>query len=67
MEQELISRRKDTVVLELEWVLRAFYRFETAKVIQVIKHLLGLPSVNVEEAERIAAALACCAATICPC
>lgn len=46
-----------TVVLELEWVLRAFYRFKAVKVIQVMEHLLGLPSVNVEEAERIAAAL----------
>jgi predicted nucleic-acid-binding protein len=46
-----------TVVLELEWVLRAFYRFDTAQVIQVMTHLLGLPNVNVEEVDRIAAAL----------
>ncbi|WP_296812196.1 type II toxin-antitoxin system VapC family toxin [Thiocapsa sp.] len=46
-----------TVFLELEWVLRAFYRFDAAQVIQVMKHLLGLPNVNVEEVDRIAAAL----------
>jgi len=44
-----------TVVLEFEWVLRAFYRFDTAQVIQVMTHLLGLP--NVEGMDRIAAAL----------
>lgn len=46
-----------TVVLELEWVLRAFYRFDAAQVIQVMTHLLGLPNVNVEEVDRITAAL----------
>ena len=46
-----------TVILELEWVLRAFYRFEPAQIIRVFEHLLGLPQVNTEEAERVAAAL----------
>jgi len=46
-----------TVILELEWVLRAFYRFDAARVIQVMEHLLGLPNVNVEEAGRVAQAL----------
>lgn len=46
-----------TVVLELEWVLRAFYRFEAANVIQVLEHLLGLANVNVEESSRVAKAL----------
>lgn len=46
-----------TVVLELEWVLRAFYRFEAADVIQVLEHLLGLANINVEESERIGKAL----------
>ena len=46
-----------TVVLELEWVLRAFYRFEPAKIVRVLEHLLGLGHVNTEESERIAAAL----------
>jgi predicted nucleic-acid-binding protein len=46
-----------TVTLELEWVLRAFYRFDAARVIQVMEHLLGLANVNVEEAGRVAQAL----------
>ena len=46
-----------TVTLELEWVLRAFYRFDAARVIQVVEHLLGLPNVNVEESSRVLAAL----------
>jgi predicted nucleic-acid-binding protein len=51
-----------TVVLELEWVLRAFYRFETAQIVRVLEHLLGLGHVNTEDSERIAAALPLAAA-----
>jgi predicted nucleic-acid-binding protein len=46
-----------TVTLELEWVLRAFYRFDADRVIQVMEHLVGLANVNVEEAKRVAHAL----------
>lgn len=46
-----------TVILELEWVLRAFYHFDAVRVIQVMEHLLGLANVNVEEAGRIVQAL----------
>lgn len=46
-----------TVVLELEWVLRAFYRFDATDVIRVFEHLLGLANVNVEESDRVAKAL----------
>ncbi|MGE5155749.1 MAG: type II toxin-antitoxin system VapC family toxin [Bdellovibrio bacteriovorus] len=46
-----------TVTLELEWVLRAFYRFDAARVIQVMEHLLGLVNVNVEESDRVVRAL----------
>ena len=46
-----------TVILELEWVLRAFYRFDATQVTRVFEHLLGLAHVNTEEAERVAAAL----------
>lgn len=53
-----------TVVLELEWVLRAFYRFETAQIVRVLEHLLGLGHVNTEESERIAAALPLAAAGV---
>jgi len=46
-----------TVILELEWVLRAFYRFEATDFVRVVKHLLGLPNVSVEEWSRITDAL----------
>jgi predicted nucleic-acid-binding protein len=47
-----------TVILELEWVLRAFYGFASKDFARVVKHLLGLPNVRVEEWPRIADALA---------
>jgi predicted nucleic-acid-binding protein len=46
-----------TVTLELEWVLRAFYRFAPGQIVGVFEHLLGLDQVNTEEADRIAIAL----------
>ena len=47
-----------TVILELEWVLRAFYGFAAKDFVRVVKHLLGLPNVSVEEWSRISDALA---------
>ena len=47
-----------TVVLELEWVLRAFYGFVANDFVRVVRHLLGLPNVSVEEWSRISDALA---------
>lgn len=47
-----------TVILELEWVLRAFYGFTAKDFVRVVKHLLGLPNVSVEEWPRVADALA---------
>jgi len=46
-----------TVILELEWVLRAFYGFSAEDFVRVIRHLLGLPNVSVEEWARVADAL----------
>jgi predicted nucleic-acid-binding protein len=46
-----------TVILELEWVLRAFYGFDASRIIRVFEHLLGLAHINTEEAERVAIAL----------
>ncbi len=46
-----------TVVLELEWVLRAFYSFDADDFGRVIRHLLGLPNVSVEEWPRVVDAL----------
>ena len=47
-----------TVILELEWVLRAFYGFGTSEFVRVIEHLLGLSNITVEESKRIIDALA---------
>ena len=46
-----------TVILELEWVLRAFYGFAAKDFVRVVEHLLGLPIVSVEEWARISDAL----------
>lgn len=46
-----------TVVLELEWVLRAFYGFSAGDFVRVIQHLLGLSHVTVEEWTRVNDAL----------
>jgi predicted nucleic-acid-binding protein len=37
-----------TVVLELEWVLRAFYGFSGVEFAKVVHHLSGLPHVTLE-------------------
>lgn len=47
-----------TVVLELEWVLRAFYGFAADDFVSVVHHLLGLANVTVEEWARVTDALA---------
>jgi predicted nucleic-acid-binding protein len=46
-----------TVVLELEWVLRAFYNFDAEDFIHVIEHLLGLANVSIEQWPRVIDAL----------
>ncbi len=47
-----------TVILELEWVLRAFYGFAAEDFVRVVRHMLGLPNVSIEEWSRINDALA---------
>ena len=46
-----------TVVLELEWVLCAFYGFTSAQFIRVVRHLAGLPHLTLESAPLVLAAL----------
>ena len=46
-----------SVVLELEWVLRAFYGFSADQFAKVIRHLAGLPHVTLESSANILAAL----------
>jgi predicted nucleic-acid-binding protein len=38
-----------TVVLELVWLLRAFYDFAAEDCARVVEHLVGLPNVSVED------------------
>lgn len=46
-----------TVVLELEWVLSALYGFASEDFVRVVKHLVGLPRVRIENWERVMDAL----------
>ncbi len=45
-----------TVVLELEWVLRGYYKSPVGDVTNVFRHLLAMPNVEIED--RVAVALA---------
>lgn len=47
-----------TVVLELEWVLRALYGFGAEDFTRVVEHFLGLSNVSVEDWPRVSDALA---------
>ena len=45
-----------TVVMELEWVLRGYYKSPPQDVLAVLTHLLGMPNLQVED--RVAVELA---------
>jgi predicted nucleic-acid-binding protein len=46
-----------TVVLETEWVLRSGYRLGRSSIAQGLKRLIGLPGVEVEDADVVWQAL----------
>lgn len=46
-----------TVLLELEWVLRAAYALPRAAILKAMLHILGLPVVSVEQPAQVAQAL----------
>ena len=46
-----------TVILELEWVMRGYYGFTPAEVLRVLRHLLALPHVTVEDRGAVEFAL----------
>ncbi|MCD6672404.1 MAG: type II toxin-antitoxin system VapC family toxin, partial [Burkholderiaceae bacterium] len=46
-----------TVLLELEWVTRAFYEFSPSDFASVVNHLLGLSNVVVESRSAVMAAI----------
>ena len=37
-----------TVLLEFEWVMRGYYRFDRAQVQTVLRHLLAMPQLTIE-------------------
>lgn len=53
-----------SVVLELEWVMRGYYGFTTPAVVTVLRHLLGLRHVTVEDHSAVEQAVENCDAGI---
>lgn len=49
-----------TVILELEWVMRGYYGFTQAEVVSVLRHLLVLPHVSIEDRDTVELALSHC-------
>lgn len=49
-----------TVLLELEWVMRGYYGLSAAKIATVMRHVLAMPHVNVEDRESVEQALSHC-------
>lgn len=45
-----------TVALELEWVLRGFYKLKPKTVASVFTHLLGMPHVQVQDRQALQSA-----------
>jgi predicted nucleic-acid-binding protein len=48
----------NSVVLESEWVLRSLYRLPRARIASILRGLVGLPGVTLENAALVARALA---------
>jgi predicted nucleic-acid-binding protein len=46
-----------SVILEAEWVLRSAYRAAPQKICRLLRSLLGLPGLHVENAEDVSQAL----------
>lgn len=53
-----------TVILELEWVMRGYYGFAQDEAVSVLRHLLGLPHVSIEDRSTVEQALSHCDAGI---
>jgi predicted nucleic-acid-binding protein len=53
-----------TVILELEWVMRGYYGFAQGEVVAVLRHLLALPHVTIEDRTTVEQALSHCDAGI---
>lgn len=46
-----------TTLLELEWVLRAAYELPATAIIRALRHILGLPNVQVEMPDQLEKAI----------
>jgi len=46
-----------TVLLELEWVMRGYYRFAREEVAGIYRHLLSMPNLEVEDKIAVSRAL----------
>jgi predicted nucleic-acid-binding protein len=46
-----------TTLLELEWVLRAAYELSATAIIRALRHILGLPNVQVEMPDQLEKAI----------
>jgi predicted nucleic-acid-binding protein len=53
-----------TVILELEWVMRGYYRFDPTEVAAVMRHLLEQTHITVEDRDAVGQALSNCDAGI---
>ena len=53
-----------TVLLELEWVMRGYYGFSSAEAVSVLRHLLAIGHVTVEDRTTVERALSSCEAGI---
>lgn len=49
-----------TVILEFEWVMRGYYAFTQDEVVAVLRHLLALPHVSIEDRGTVEGALSHC-------
>lgn len=49
-----------TVILEFEWVMRGYYTFTQDEVVAVLRHLLALPHVSIEDRSTVEGALSHC-------
>jgi predicted nucleic-acid-binding protein len=46
-----------TVLLELEWVLRGYYRFGREEIGSVLSHLLAMPNITIEDRPSVERAM----------
>lgn len=53
-----------TVILEFEWVMRGYYGFTQGEAVAVLRHLLGLPHITIEDRTTVEQALSSCDAGI---